>query len=369
MSDDVKRRSQRFLVILFLVALGLLAIVVRPFVGAFFAAAVLAGVMQRPQRALTARLGDRPNLSAGLMTAMVVLVVVIPIGVMGLMVVKEGTRVVRWTIETARDEGIDGLVKPLPAPMRRPARNGLELFADEWIESQRTESVSSSLAKPGAISAGLGSVGKAAGIAQSVLAGLGAFMMQLAILVLATFFMLAQGKLLVDYLVALAPLEEDKSRALLASLRQVSVAVFSSTIITAALQTVVAALGYVIAGLPSLALLLAATFLCSFIPAVGAAGVAIVAGIFLLLGGDTGYGIFLVGWGLLVVGMVDNIVKPWLTRGATELPGSLVFFAMICGLAVLGPMGMVAGPLIVAFFQVVARMLREEMGKEPAQSA
>ena len=90
MIDDRTKRAHRFLVILFIVALGLLALVIRPFAGAFFAAAVLAAVMQRPQLRLTEVLGKRPNLSAGLLTGALLLVVVVPVGVMGLLVVKEG---------------------------------------------------------------------------------------------------------------------------------------------------------------------------------------------------------------------------------------------------------------------------------------
>jgi predicted PurR-regulated permease PerM len=59
---------------------------------------------------------------------------------------------------------------------------------------------------------------------------------------------------------------------------------------------------------------------------------------------------------------VDNLVKPWVAKGRARLPGSLVFFAMICGLAVFGPMGLVAGPMVVALFQVAAELLREDRG-------
>ena len=58
--------------------------------------------------------------------------------------------------------------------------------------------------------------------------------------------------------------------------------------------------------------------------------------------------------------LVDNVVKPLVAKGRAHLPGSIVFFAMICGLAVFGPMGLVAGPMVVAFFKVTAQMLRED---------
>jgi predicted PurR-regulated permease PerM len=64
-------------------------------------------------------------------------------------------------------------------------------------------------------------------------------------------------------------------------------------------------------------------------------------------------------WGILVVSTIDNIVKPWFAKGGVNFPASVVFFAMVCGLAAFGPLGLVAGPLIVAFFHVAANMMRE----------
>ena len=69
-----------------------------------------------------------------------------------------------------------------------------------------------------------------------------------------------------------------------------------------------------------------------------------------------------------VVGLLDNLVKPMLVRGRTTLPGGVVFFAMVCGLALFGLTGIVAGPLIVTFFMAVAR-LASQPTPAPAVSA
>lgn len=73
---------------------------------------------------------------------------------------------------------------------------------------------------------------------------------------------------------------------------------------------------------------------------------------------DGWWGIALTIWGAVVVGLTDNVVKPWLAKDGINLPASIVFFSMICGLAVFGPMGVVAGPLIVVLFQTAAELLR-----------
>jgi len=91
-------------------------------------------------------------------------------------------------------------------------------------------------------------------------------------------------------------------------------------------------------------------------------------GLGLCISGRPGMGVFLIAYGFGVVGLVDNVVKPLVAKDHAKLPSSVVFFAMICGLAVFGPMGLVAGPLILAFFRSVVRIMREDgtlAGGEP----
>jgi predicted PurR-regulated permease PerM len=70
-------------------------------------------------------------------------------------------------------------------------------------------------------------------------------------------------------------------------------------------------------------------------------------------------GAFLIAWGALVVGMADNFVKPVLIRRGVSFPVGLVFFALIGGLAAFGPVGIVAGPLTLAFLVAIIRAWHE----------
>jgi predicted PurR-regulated permease PerM len=198
-------------------------------------------------------------------------------------------------------------------------------------------------------------------------------MVRLGVLIVALYFFLVDGCQLIDYIVDLVPMEKERTRTILATSREVAVGVLLSMVVTSGAQTVVALIGYLIAGVDLLALVVAATFLFGFIPALGGASVTTSAGVVLWLSGRTGSGIFLIIWGLAVVSVVDNIVKPYVAKQRAHLPGSIVFFAMICGLAVFGPMGLVGGPLVVACFHVMAQMVREDRiaarVSEPAESA
>jgi predicted PurR-regulated permease PerM len=67
-------------------------------------------------------------------------------------------------------------------------------------------------------------------------------------------------------------------------------------------------------------------------------------------------------WAIVVVGLVDNIVKPWLLKGQIEIHGAVVFFALLGGIAVFGAIGLVAGPLVVAFFLATVRLYQRDFG-------
>ena len=65
-------------------------------------------------------------------------------------------------------------------------------------------------------------------------------------------------------------------------------------------------------------------------------------------------------WGLAVVGLVDNLVKPLLIRRGLEIHGAIVFFSLIGGLVTFGAIGLLVGPLLVAFFLAVLRIYHQD---------
>ena len=103
-----------------------------------------------------------------------------------------------------------------------------------------------------------------------------------------------------------------------------------------------------------------ATFLVAFIPAVGAASVCLVAAGLLYVTGHPYMALFLALWGFLVVGLVDNIVKPYLVKSGMEMHGAVVFFSLIGGIAAFGMIGLLAGPLAMAMLLALLRMYHRD---------
>ena len=206
--------------------------------------------------------------------------------------------------------------------------------------------------------------GKAAAAVGAALSATGSLVFQAAMMLIALYFMLVQGGELVAWLDGLSPLKPGQTRELLSEFKKVSFAVIMSTVITAAVQAVAALVGYLIAKVPHPILFAGVTFFAALIPAIGAGAVCLVAALLLYVTGHPYMAIFLASWGLIVVGLVDNMVKPLLIKAGMEMRGAVVFFALVGGLGAFGTVGLLLGPLVVAFFLALLRMYQRDFKAE-----
>jgi predicted PurR-regulated permease PerM len=181
-------------------------------------------------------------------------------------------------------------------------------------------------------------------------------------MLIALFFFLTDGARLVAWIDEAVPLRPGQVRTLFADFRQTSVSVLAATVGTAAIQSVVALGGYLIARAPNPLFLTLATFVLALVPAAGATVVVVAVGLLLVATGHALAGGFLVVWGAAVVSLSDNVARPYLLKGGMELHGGLVFFALLGGLAVFGGIGLVVGPLVLTFLVAVVKLYRSEFG-------
>jgi predicted PurR-regulated permease PerM len=115
---------------------------------------------------------------------------------------------------------------------------------------------------------------------------------------------------------------------------------------TALVQGVMAGIGFLIAGVPGAALLALLTFFLSIVP-MGPPLVWIPAAIWLFQQGHTGWGIFMLVWGV-GVSSVDNFVKPWLISQGSNMPFILIMFGVLGGALAFGFIGVFLGPTLLA---------------------
>ncbi len=133
---------------------------------------------------------------------------------------------------------------------------------------------------------------------------------------------------------------------------------------TALAQALVAALGFFIAGVPGVLLLGFGTFVLSLVP-VGPPLIWGGAALWLFNEGRTGWGIFMIVWGLVLISGVDNVVKPMLISRGSHLPFLLVLLGVLGGVIAFGFVGLFIGPVLLA---VGYSLMREWTGIAPAST-
>jgi predicted PurR-regulated permease PerM len=327
-------------------ALVLLGAVIQPFWSALFLAAVLAGVFSGLQRRLAQKLGGRVSLAAGLLTVLVLLAIVLPFGGIVGVLTREVIQVINSVRGAIQEFGLGGLVERLPGPLQTFAQHALENLTggeqgQSWVSMIQSQS------------------GKAAAAVTKFLSATSRAVLHAVLMLIAFYFLLIDGARLVGWLERVAPLPPGRFQSFLTEFRGVTRAVVFSTVGTGAVQAVAALVGFLIARVPNAIFFTLVTFFLSFIPGIGAGSVPVLLSIVLFVQGRIGWGIFLVAWGFLVVGLIDNVVRPLLIKGGVEMHGAVVFFALLGGLAAFGAVGLVAGPLVVAFFVAISRASAE----------
>lgn len=337
---------------LILLSIALVLLVISPFFEAFFLAAVLAGAFHGLQKWMTRKLRGRSGLSAGLICVGIVLALLAPLAALTTFLVSQILEGVNFISNLVQQRGLEGLLTYVPGPLRDNAAHLLERFQSN--SAGMWETLQAQLSTRGAV---------AAQTVGGFVAATGSLVFQTVMMLIALYFLLVDGSRLVKWLESVSPLKRGQTTELLLEFRSVTRSVLVSTLATAGVQAVAALVGYLITGVPVPIFFAAITFFFALVPAVGAATVCVAAALVLLATGHPVGAIFLAAWGIIVVGLSDNVIKPLLVRRGLHMHGALIFFALLGGLAVFGPVGLLLGPLCVAFFLSVLRIYERDYGR------
>jgi predicted PurR-regulated permease PerM len=177
---------------------------------------------------------------------------------------------------------------------------------------------------------------------------LGTGVVQLSIAVFVSFFLYRDGATLLRVIEAgAARIFGERASKVSSTVAQTVRGVMYGLLGTALAQALVAALGFSIAGVPAVPLLATLTFVSSLVP-VGPPMIWGGAAIWLFAHGDTGWGIFMLIWGALLISGVDNVVRPMLISRGSSQPFLLTFLGVLGGVIAFGFVGMFIGPTLLA---------------------
>lgn len=162
------------------------------------------------------------------------------------------------------------------------------------------------------------------------------------------FFLFRDGPDLSKAIKEALPVKAKTKREIVECLDQAVVAIVRGTLLTAVAQGVVAGLAYWLLDLPVPLLLGALSAVVSLLPVGGTALIWGPLALYLLLTGAVWKGLILLAVGVGIVGLMDNVLQPFLVGTGVDLPLILVFFASLGGLACFGFIGLFVGPIILA---------------------
>lgn len=345
---------QRLLLLALFVGLMLLSFqVLKFFIIPVAWAAILAYITWPIYQWILRRLGNSANISALIMTFILILVIGIPFIIALFMLQLEG-RDLYLNIQRqmfAGDIELPAFVKSLPLIGPEIARIVGHLNADPhevtqsirvWIQGH-------------------------IGYGKLVLNEIGRNVLKLAFALFTLFFFYRDGTLILGQVrTALHLIIGYRVHGYLHAIGETTRAVVYGIGLTALAQSILAGLGYWVAGVPNPVVLTLMTFLIALIPfgtPFAWGGVSI----WLLAQGHTWEAAGLAVWGLLVVSWVDNIIRPLVISGATKIPFLLIMFGVLGGLASFGMVGLFIGPVILAILLAVWREWLHQKLAEPEQ--
>lgn len=333
-----RRHGRLAFAVAFAVAIALFLVTVLPISAPILLGALLAA-FAAPVRVRIERRFPGRSVAAASLTVAIVVAVFAPLVILSILVIERVARVVDRVPELLAWLGPDG---------------GLSVFlADKPILR--------SLVPPdlGAeIAAAASAIG---GVLPGLLSSVGRTALGVFLTFVTTYYLLRDGRWILARVERALPLEPRHTRAIINEFQGVGRGVILGTLGTALTQGTVAGLGYWAIGLPEPLLLGALTFVASPIPVAGSGLVWVPAAIGLILTGHPTRGALLLAFGVLVVGMLDNFLRPYLTRRGIRVHPLLVFLSLFGGIMAFGPAGLYLGPLFVSLFVALARIYEREM--------
>jgi len=320
------------------------------FLVALIMAAVFAGLLHPWHRRLGTALGGRSHLSAVLILLATMLAIVLPLaglaGVVAAEAVHVSQQVRPWVQELIARDG--------PGTDNLP---GWLLRYVDMLDPYR-ESILNKLAEA-ASSTGTWLVSSVSTVTQGTLG----FLLSLFVMAYAMFFFLIDGPHLVNALKSHLPLSSEDRDVVVGRGLAVTRASLKGILIIGALQGTLVGLGLWAAGLSGAVFWGTIVFVLSAVPGLGAPIIWLPAAIYLAMTGSVGWGIALALWGALVVGLVDNILRPLIVGRDAKLPDLVVLVSILGGIGAFGVMGIVLGPILAAMLDTLLDIYRRAFAR------
>ncbi|PYE33831.1 putative PurR-regulated permease PerM [Idiomarina fontislapidosi] len=343
MQDKLETRS--FLLMLLAVSVAF-ALILKPFWASIFWACAVAVIFYPLQIRLKRMLGRRSNRAALLTLLVATVIVVIPVLAVAYSFIQEGVQLYQRLSsgDVSIAQVVDKIEKGLPFLPDILARLGIDIESLPQRISDWAMSASQFFAQE-ALVVGQNTFG---------------FVMNLGLMLYLTFFLLRDGNKLIRLMVRALPLGDEREHQLFKKFAEVTRATVKGNIVVAMVQGALGGIIFALLGIPAPVLWGVVMAFLSLIPAIGAGIVWLPVSVYLLATGAIFDGVVLVLYGVIIIGLADNVLRPLLVGRDTKLPDYIVLFSTLGGLSLFGITGFVIGPLIAALFLAFWDMFTNE---------
>ncbi len=190
----------------------------------------------------------------------------------------------------------------------------------------------------------------------SIFAGTASTILAFFLVLIASFYFFRDGKVITRYIVQLSPLKDGEDTIILTRLSNAVRSVALGTVLVALIQGILTAIGLWFFGFERAILWGSIAALGALVPGVGTAIVFVPAIIFLVLSGSylLAAGVFV--WALCAVGLIDNILGPYLMSRGNPLHPFVILLSVLGGILLMGPLGFIIGPVIASLFTVLVEL-------------
>jgi predicted PurR-regulated permease PerM len=315
--------------------------VLSPFYGAILWAFIVAMLFMPVYRRLLPRLGHHRNLTAAVVMLLVVVVGVIPFAFLTAVLAGEASYIYQ-RIESGGWRPmlyLRGIFDALPPWMAALlARAGVGDF--DKLQAQMTTQLSQGTRFIATQSFSIGS-------------NTFGFVASTGVTLYLAFFLVRDGIQLSQIVEKALPIPPQYKRALLDRFIEVVRATLKGSLLIAAIQGSLGGMAFWLLGVHGVVLWAVVMAFASLIPVVGASVVWLPVAVYFLLTGAAWKGLVLMAYGVLAIGLVDNLLRPMLVGKGARMPDYVVMITTLGGLAVFGLNGVVIGPTIAAIFIAV----------------
>jgi predicted PurR-regulated permease PerM len=334
--------------------LYLLAQILRPFLGPILWATLLAFLLFPVNRWLQDRLRNRRGLASLLLTLAVTLGIVIPTALLMLAFVKQASELLSRVSGLATEYQIE---KPEDL-FNIPALGRIV----QWIDKKTP--LSAAEIQHWLVSAPRSALEIVIAGGRQVLLGAVGAVVGLLLMLFILYFFFRDGEGMFRRVITVIPLTEPRKSAVVTHLAAVMRAVVFGALATALIQGALVGIAFGIVRLPSPIVFGFLTALAALLPVAGTALVWVPAAIVLYAEGHPARALFMFLWGAILVGSIDNVLRPRLISGRAEISTLPIFFGVVGGVAAFGPIGLFLGPLVIALALALLGFVEE--GEVPA---